>query len=146
MHHRTKPPPHEVTALFPPPWAEFEIDPEVALAQLRARFPSVVMWLGEHTGRYWAMVRNRSQHDHILEATSPSDLSRMIAIQAAHATRPLPGYGMATPRTSPGISASYQARPWPRLLPRVLRSLTHRKSTNHPHTHRSSALWERGRQ
>jgi hypothetical protein len=155
MHHRTEPPPHETTALFPsrpqhtrtlspPPWTEFDIDPEAALAQLQRCFPSAVMWLGEYTGRYWAMLRDRNQRDHLLDAPTPGELSRMITTFAAQSPAPpvvqRTRSSKATHRTRPGIDASRQARPRRRLLRHALRSFIHRNASRHRAVHtRASA-------
>jgi hypothetical protein len=63
----------------PAPWAAAEFDPERALAQLNRRFPHASIWLGEFTGRYWALVCDRFGRDHLLEATSLSELSGRVA-------------------------------------------------------------------
>lgn len=42
------------------PWAVTDPDPERAAAELARRFPGCCVWLGEYTGRWWALARDRT--------------------------------------------------------------------------------------
>lgn len=43
------------------------------LAALRQWFPQAEIWIGEHTGRWWAMARGR-----MLEGRDAADLGRKL--------------------------------------------------------------------
>ncbi|MBA9002109.1 hypothetical protein [Thermomonospora cellulosilytica] len=65
--------------LAPPAWP-IPVKPAAApvsrqAAELRARFPAALIHYGEHTGRWWAMVRD---HDSLLEAETPAGLARLL--------------------------------------------------------------------
>lgn len=49
-----------------------------ALASLEGKFPSVVIWFGMATGRWWAMV-GAGRRARLLEAESPSALTAALA-------------------------------------------------------------------
>jgi hypothetical protein len=65
-----------VTALTP--WAAVDIDPDRMAAELRRRFPGTWAWLGEFTGSWWAISRDRSGRDRLIEAPDPAELGRRL--------------------------------------------------------------------
>ncbi|MER6891988.1 hypothetical protein [Streptomyces halstedii] len=86
------------------PWAHVEIDPERVVAELSRRFPGVRAWWGEFTGQWWALCRDRSGRDWLIEAPNPVELGRRLeailgrmvprftraALQTGAAARPTP--------------------------------------------------------
>jgi hypothetical protein len=48
------------------------------VAELSRRFPGVCAWWGEATREWWAMARDRSGRDRLVEADSPAELSRRL--------------------------------------------------------------------
>lgn len=59
------------------PWAVTDPDPERAAAELARRFPGCCVWLGEYTGRWWALARDRTG-DRLVEAADPVALGRLL--------------------------------------------------------------------
>lgn len=59
------------------PWAVTDLDPERAAAELARRFPGCCVWLGEYTGRWWALARDRTG-DRLVEAADPVALGRLL--------------------------------------------------------------------
>lgn len=71
------------------PWAAVELDPDRVVAELTHRFPGVSAWLGEFTGRWWAVARDQVGRDRLLEAPTPAALARLLdEIGARQQTRP----------------------------------------------------------
>lgn len=56
--------------------------PETAVAALRARYPGVQIWYGNHTGRYWAILAGQ-----LIEASSADELGRMLEAGYTQARR-----------------------------------------------------------
>ncbi|REE97141.1 hypothetical protein DFJ69_2598 [Thermomonospora umbrina] len=78
------------------PWAPPR--PEQVAGMLTGRFPQAVVWLGETTGNWWAMVRDAAGLDQPLEAASPAELERLLEeFYRANFLRP------ASARTSAGF-------------------------------------------
>jgi hypothetical protein len=50
--------------------------PGDGLDHLRAAYPAVTFWRGQHTGSYWAMPRNAGE---LVSAGSPAELEALIA-------------------------------------------------------------------
>ncbi|MFC5749529.1 hypothetical protein [Actinomadura rugatobispora] len=48
------------------------------VAELGRRFPGVRAWWGRSTGEWWAMTRDHSGRDRLVEADSPAELSRRL--------------------------------------------------------------------
>ncbi|MFD0850893.1 hypothetical protein ACFQ07_01500 [Actinomadura adrarensis] len=119
-----------------------EPDPERTIAQLNRRFPRASIWLGEFTGRYWALIRDRFGHDHLIEAATPADLSNKVAALLPRPHAPLKNRhqgGLPTvssPRKPSGLRTGDFATAMPRphrhankhasLFGRLVRSLFHR--------------------
>lgn len=47
--------------------------------QLRERYPDVLIWYGEATGRYWAMPLWPETQDELIEAADPAELASFLA-------------------------------------------------------------------
>ncbi|MFC5750403.1 hypothetical protein [Actinomadura rugatobispora] len=60
------------------PWAALDIDPDRIVAELRRRFPGARAWYGEYTGAWWAITRDRSGRDRLVEASDPAELGRRL--------------------------------------------------------------------
>jgi hypothetical protein len=60
------------------PWAALDIDPDRIVAELRRRFPAARAWYGEYTGAWWAITRDRSGRDRLVEAPDPAELGRRL--------------------------------------------------------------------
>jgi hypothetical protein len=60
------------------PWVAAEIEPEHAIAELRRRFPWALTWWGRSTGRWWAMFRDRTGRDRLVEASDPVEMGRLL--------------------------------------------------------------------
>ncbi|GAA2166474.1 hypothetical protein GCM10009727_86080 [Actinomadura napierensis] len=91
------------------PWAISDLDPERALADLGRRFPGVVMWFGEYTGRYWALARGLDGRQRLLEAVTPGELSRRLECLGPRTSQAHP-YGSAPPSCAHPVSRSDAAR------------------------------------
>ncbi|GAA2432102.1 hypothetical protein GCM10010191_52540 [Actinomadura vinacea] len=72
------------------------------VTELRRRFPGARVWWGEATREWWAMLRDRSGRDLLVEADSPAELSHRVAAvltvprfarvhQPGAVSRPAPG-------------------------------------------------------
>ncbi|MFD0685917.1 hypothetical protein [Actinomadura fibrosa] len=72
------------------PWAAADIDPDHAVAELRRRFPGVCAWLGEFTGSWWAVFRDRSGRHRLLEAPTPQALGRLLDEAGLRRRAPVP--------------------------------------------------------
>ena len=77
-------------------WALRDVGLERTLADLRRRFPGVCLWRGEHTGRFWALVRHAG-HDRLVEAASPDALAWCLA--DLHPQPVVPPYTRRSPHT-----------------------------------------------
>ncbi|GAA2618595.1 hypothetical protein SMC26_05085 [Actinomadura fulvescens] len=62
----------------PPVWWPIDVDPEQVVMDVKRWFPGVSAWLGEYTGRWWALVGNR-----LIEAENPDQLRERIASVAS---------------------------------------------------------------
>lgn len=62
---------------------------EAEAADLRRRFPGVVVWFGLATRRWWAMFSSAGRW-HLVEANGPYDLRRLIGIARRADERPRP--------------------------------------------------------
>jgi hypothetical protein len=85
------------------------------VAEFGRRFPDVRAWWGEATREWWAMTRDRSGRDRLVEADSPAELSRRLEAiltmprfsngqRVAVASRPAtgtPGHGQPAASTVP---------------------------------------------
>lgn len=58
-----------------PPWAGRDVAPEVFAGELQRRFPGACAWLGEFTGSWWALTRDRTR---LVEAATPHALGRRL--------------------------------------------------------------------
>ncbi|MDL4773769.1 hypothetical protein [Actinomadura xylanilytica] len=107
------------------PWAVLELDPDQVMAELHRRFPRVrAAWLGEFTGRWWAVTRDQAGRDLLVEAANPVALARSLDELGAgrsvpHRARAVQT-GAAVRRTPPRRRTA--APPgWWRLLGRLVR-------------------------
>ncbi|GAA4087281.1 hypothetical protein [Actinomadura miaoliensis] len=86
----------------PPRWV---IHIDRTLAELRARFPGVLLWYGRYTGSLWSMVRDRAGRDRLVEAADPAELVSILAYlerrsAPAVVPSPRPAVRSSTSRTS----------------------------------------------
>ncbi|WP_021595965.1 hypothetical protein [Actinomadura welshii] len=91
------------------------LDPDEIRRELEAAFPGVRAWLGDHTGRWWALVNDR-----LVEADTPRQLADMIqgvlgVRRAISPLRPVPGSpqrpGRVVGSLSRGTSRPAHVRP-----------------------------------
>ncbi|WP_034518046.1 hypothetical protein [Actinomadura rifamycini] len=56
-------------------------------AEVARRFPGTSAWLGEATGSWWALARDRAGTCHLVEAATPAELARRLnALDVRRAT------------------------------------------------------------
>lgn len=70
------------------------LDPDRIRRELETTFPGVRAWLGEYTGRWWALVRDR-----LVEAATPHQLADRI--REVLAARRIPPPQRPVPRAVP---------------------------------------------
>ncbi len=63
-----------MTVSTAPAWTHLDADPERTHAELTRSFPHACIWLGEYTGSWWALVRDRSGRSALLEGRTPAAL------------------------------------------------------------------------
>jgi hypothetical protein len=51
---------------------------EAEAADLRRRFPEIMVWFGDATRHWWAVVESPPDSWHLIEANGPYDLCRLI--------------------------------------------------------------------
>ena len=71
-------------------WWPVDVDPEQVAADVKRWFPGVSAWLGEYTGKWWAVVGDR-----LLEADNPNELHQRIAVALQSTSRPAQPVGQA---------------------------------------------------
>ncbi|REE96983.1 hypothetical protein DFJ69_2437 [Thermomonospora umbrina] len=94
------------------------IDVERAREALAARFPEAVIWFGESTRHWWAMVADRSGRDVPLEAGTPVELARVLRdFFATRSPRPASAAGAGGSRIGTGVHWRGHTRPVQRSAP-----------------------------
>lgn len=68
-------------------WTAAEADLDRPLAELRTRFPSVVVWHGEYTGQWWALARDYAGRDMLIERDNPAELGRQLEVVRSRSHR-----------------------------------------------------------
>ncbi|TNY34722.1 hypothetical protein [Thermomonospora catenispora] len=141
-----------MTASFAPVWAHLDVDPERTCAELAESFPQACIWLGEYTGSWWALVRDRLGRDVLLEGRTPAALyAELRAFSLRDVTaedgswtlaRPAPGRAAPPGVRRPPAAGSEPHRPFstapaPRRRPAVRPDL-HGSSADASEAHRPS--------
>lgn len=98
------------------PWSAVELDPARILPELRARFPWAVCWYGEFTGGWWALVRDHTGRDRLLEGRTPAELGHHLNASRSRPTPPRAPQ-LARPATSHLVPAETRTRPHERQTP-----------------------------
>ncbi|WP_329518839.1 hypothetical protein [Spirillospora sp. NBC_01491] len=96
--------------------AVVETTPDLMAGELRRRFPGVPTWRGESTGTWWAMARDRSGRDRLVEAPTAAALGRLLEEIGVRPHGFVPRYGRdaqtgATVRLMPSPHASCTVAP-----------------------------------
>lgn len=88
-----------------------EVDVVRVAAGVARRFPGTSAWLGKHSGSWWAITRDRTGADHLVEAATPAELVRRLDgmdVRRAAPTggaAPAPKYTRAHLAAAPSITA-----------------------------------------
>lgn len=108
-----------MTALAP--WAAHDLDPERVARELRCRFPRASVWWGEFTGSWWALTRDPSGRDRLVEARDPFELGRRLEmVRPARPSRPVEPGRTPQPRSTEGGQSFRPAAPAGRSARRPL--------------------------
>jgi hypothetical protein len=58
-------------------WPRTSVDIDRLLAELRRRFPRVVVWWGEYTHKWWALPHDRASR--LIEAADAAEMGRRLS-------------------------------------------------------------------
>ncbi|OLT13239.1 hypothetical protein BJF79_20990 [Actinomadura sp. CNU-125] len=92
--------------------AAVEADPGRVAAEVARRFPGTSAWLGGSTGRWWALARDRTGADRLVEASTPGELVRRLDGLGVRPAVPMPAprYTRVRPAAVPDATVPDLAR------------------------------------
>ncbi len=65
-------------AMTPAPWTTAGHDLDQAVTELNNRFPDAMIWFGDFTGSFWALIRAEDGAASLIEGVTSADLSRRL--------------------------------------------------------------------